>query len=479
MTMRTQDPPRFALPMMLVGLAFLFSAGLSAVDSPAEAAGEEPPPAEEEEVIFEDLEAQLALERIPFPSGCETRSSDVFDVTCPMTLTNNTANKLVVGPKNKLHLVYQDEDQIWYQISADGLNWTTPVLVSGSDTSVGFPAIAVTADSRAIFVWNQTVPNPPIGTKDIIRYTVYDLVSGMWDPTVTVVDYDGKRPSMDIHNGDVHLIWIYGEEVQYTTFDAATPPTPAINIETVDYIIPTCSHSYEMASIAVADNAGNPEVLVATYFLIDVRFVNPPCNQSSTVQIRFDVWERIGAGTFVNVISQTHAQNWPSWYEMLSISMDAGPNGDFFIADSFGLDPQRETRVRHLRKNGSWSHNSVLLLSNAKTLIDIAVDPNDGDHYKVAYSDTGLGSHKTTMIYDGRLPVSGAHVPGNLKWLSFHGNQPQAVFHEYCQGSRMCRLDSVWEEEVISDYHLRSDVECCFEICSIGNDDDGGGAGTE
>jgi len=62
-------------------------------------------------------------------------------------MSTPAGTKVVVGPDNTLHAVYEDGGRIKYMASANGIIWTAPVIIG--DTEAYTPTIAVKRYSNA------------------------------------------------------------------------------------------------------------------------------------------------------------------------------------------------------------------------------------------------------------------------------------------------------------------------------------------
>lgn len=119
-----------------------------------------------------DDELELELEDV------EETDRSLISVVTPTAagqhMSSPAGTKVVVGPGNKLHAVYEDAGRIKYIMSTDGVGWTSPAIIG--DMQAHSPTIAVAADGTIGVAYVK-----PIGINGQIHYT-FKPPSGAWNP---------------------------------------------------------------------------------------------------------------------------------------------------------------------------------------------------------------------------------------------------------------------------------------------------------
>ncbi len=89
-------------------------------------------------------EDELDLEDEDIEETEQNLTSVVTPAGAGQHMSTTAGTKVVVGPGNKLHAVYEDGGRIKYITSANGVSWTAPAIIGEPEAYT--PTIAVAVD---------------------------------------------------------------------------------------------------------------------------------------------------------------------------------------------------------------------------------------------------------------------------------------------------------------------------------------------
>lgn len=162
-----------------------------------------------------------------------SRSTNGIDWSTPVLISDNTENagiddndsanpQIAVSDDGRFVIVWTyDDDLVQASTSTDGLSWSVPAVVSDvSDESVRNPQITVNPDGRFVAVWSWDEDNAGAHDDPIVLSAYSDNGSTWTDPTVVSKndsgnqDNDAANPQITVSdNGRFVTVWTYDDEV--------------------------------------------------------------------------------------------------------------------------------------------------------------------------------------------------------------------------------------------------------------------------
>jgi hypothetical protein len=221
-----------------------------------------------------------------------------------LELEHGNGNKIVRGPMNLMHVVYNPGSAVVYRASASGVSWTSPLSLGPGR----LPAIAVDHLSQVgvVFVRNGA-----------IHYGYKTLSQPSF--TVASLNQAGTEPAIVANGNRVYLSWTTGTEVRYTSFPTLAPPVVA-SFETIAST--WCPNTlFSKTSITLVGDLCTKAVwpVVGYLTVADDWGSPPPCNLPfGYVGVR--VAERQPANSWVHVFTDVQFGGAPMRALSLSIS---------------------------------------------------------------------------------------------------------------------------------------------------------------
>ena len=130
--------------------------------------------------------------------------------------------RLAIDAGGKIHVAWQDNNEVAYSSSNDGQTWLKPNVILTSGGEVIEPPALSAAGNNVHLVWGQQhlSGEPPVVYFDI-RYRMYNGSTGIWGPTTIIAPgsttYRGYPAVASDTGGKPHAIWVEGSTLRYTT----------------------------------------------------------------------------------------------------------------------------------------------------------------------------------------------------------------------------------------------------------------------
>lgn len=261
-----------------------------------------------------------------------------FFISQPFAHSNG--QKIVTGRYNILHLVYEDEGNIYYTQSSDGLAWSAPtVLACGNPGRL--PAIGADSSGKLAVVWVDD-------TTTSLQYVYYN--GSTWSMPATIVA-DGDEPSIAVRGGQSYLTWRTGaaDRIRYAQFPIATS-TLLGSFETVD-LASCATDNYRLPSIALTLDPCKPAIPVIGYLYSRTS----PCMAGSSIGPR--VCKRDNSLGTWSMTWQDPRTSASTAVESISLSLASRYSArQLYVAYSDVQGGVARTRLGHGNSNGwSWS----------------------------------------------------------------------------------------------------------------------------
>ncbi len=366
-------------------------------------------------------------------------------------MSTAAGTKVVVGPGNKLHAVYQDVDRIKYITSADGVTWTSPAIIG--DMEASSPTIAVAADGTIGVAFVKRV-----GFSRQIHYT-FKPPNSAWNPSFRITAHSpslggDSLPSLVALGNTMHLAWSSAQAglyqgLAYANFAAnrTVPLSSAEGFTPSDYF--ECLNWRGPPAIAVSHlSAGDasPRVRVA-YF-------ESGANCTPQPYIALVVAERSANG---GAWTDVHRQEFAGTAELdgASLSHAAIPTtGHFYAAVSYAPNGVGTTELHYDNAWDAAPFKRVTLLADT-SVVDVTaqlVDCVPSFRYAISDVNQGADGHGPTSYRTGRW-IGAAAAP---TWtdsmpiqINSSGTNAEALFFRKASGASTTRfVPAVYEQLV-------------------------------
>lgn len=389
---------------------------------------------DELELEFEDIEETE-----------QNLTSVVTPVGSGQHMNSPAGTKVVVGPGNKLHAVYEEAGQIKYVTSNDGAGWTAPVVVSAAPAYS--PTIAVASDGTIGVAFMKV-----LGISKEIHYTWKSPQGVSWTPSfkITVNHQSGADfspvgyPSMVALDTTMHLAWSNGSDLYYIGFAASRIGSLATAERFNPPTSPCGTTVRNRPAIAVSRrSANNNSPLVRVAFLEHFQTATN-CDPS---HFAWGVAERPANGS-----TWTH----PHRFEVedtsaygASLSQAAIPTtGDFYVAVSYVVQGVGKTELHYENAWNADVFRSTTLTAD-QSIVDVSaqiVDCVPSIRYVLSNGYIGATSYRTGRWLGAQAAApTWSHGPIQINAAGVNG---EALFFRRSSGGYTRFVPAVYEQYI-------------------------------
>jgi hypothetical protein len=377
-------------------------------------------------------------------------------IQIPLHVVASGTAPSVASDKNTIYVVFVSNKKIFLVTSNDGISWTSPRLISGTDVASN-PAIRVLDNGNRVITWTlMTAATAPLSH---LRY----FLEGTCGPVAGPVTFSNLIERYDITStdNDIHLATGDESSILYASFPADMPETMVAHTVLG---APLCFVNTFLNSPAIAARStpSGPEVVVALYHYSNEPITTcpqPPHAASILVYKKTGGnWTGIPGGGSYPITNQSLV----TATDAFSVSMDVNSHGVYFLAASFIVESVSRVMLARGSSSGMAS-NVTTLPANFSRVLSVSKRKNQPHDFNLAFTTHHLPANydETSRQIVGWPPSSAAPFFGGSQFLHTYGKNIRATDIQVCKGANVCLLNSVFERKIGSgNPEIVSDAIC-------------------
>lgn len=343
----------------------------------------------------------------------------------------------IASYQSTIYVIFEDLQKIYLTSSNDGLSWSAPRLVSGTDAAAD-PRIVILSDGTRVITWKKL--SGTSGPYADLRYYREDSCGNVGPVTIyspIVTDYD--IAAIDDH---IHVVVGDSSQIYYGSFAATSPPSSSSNPFSAVFLQSICWGNTQPNAPVIAGRKTNSGTEVAILFYL---YTNEQQTGCAVPPAAAEVW-LIALGTansgpiFTAPITSQSATTSKS---PLSISLDGDGNGTYYWAASFKVNG---SGYEVLGRGTLGTMKVKALPAGAQPRrLSVAVRRNQSSYFNLASLEYQQMFPQALRRIGSWPSFSPAPTFGNPQTLlSTFAVDARATSIQVCSGSKACAIDSIF-----------------------------------